>query len=141
MTAIAIWLNSEDLRNPAWWVAGDSRITTSGGNADDGVKVFSLPVICRTADSEGYFSELAYAHSFGYCFAGSTIMGQNSYLALVPLLSNLISVSGYRPSMEEVAQYVHRYLRTTFDSFKLVAGRGALFDAALFGYCHHMRRF
>jgi len=140
VTAIAIWLNSENLSHPAWWVAGDSRVTTSGGNVDDSVKLFSLQVICRSADTEGYFSKMAYAHSFGYCFAGSTVMGQNSYLALAPLLSNLIVSPGYCPSLEQVAQYVYKYLQSAYDSFKLVAGRIANFNVAFFGYCHHTRR-
>ena len=140
MTAIAIWLNDERPAHPALWVAADSRVTAHSGVLDDGAKIFGLPVVCRAADKEGFFSEVTYAHSFGFCCAGSTLMGQNSYLALVPLLSNLAAAPGYVPSLESIAAYVHRYLVRTFDDFKVTAGPGAMFEAAVFGYCHRSSR-
>lgn len=140
MTAIAIWLNEERPEYPALWVAADSRVTAHSGVLDDGAKVFGLPVICRAADKQGFFSEVTYAHSFGYSCAGSTLMGQNSYLALVPLLSNLVAGAGHVPSLQSVASYIHRYLVRTFDDFKVTAGAGAMFEAAVFGYCHRTAR-
>ena len=62
-------------------------------------------------------------------------MGQNAYLGLVPLLSNLVSPKNYVPSLEDVATHLLAYLRRSFDDFKLRAGPAAMFEAALFGAC------
>lgn len=103
---------------------------------EDGAKLFSLPVICRAPDAGGFLSRITYAHSFGYCFAGSPLMGQNAYLGVVPLLANLVVVcQDYVPSAADVADYVHRYLLHTFDDFKAIAGKDAMFEVAMFGYC------
>jgi hypothetical protein len=141
MTAIAIWLNNESPQSPGLWVVADSLISSAGSTPllEDGAKIFALPVVCRVPGREGFFTYVNYVHSFGYCFAGSTLMGQNAYLALLPLLGNLVVRSGYVPSLADVARYVHAYLLRTFDDFKGRAGEGAMFEAALFGYCHRTR--
>jgi|SRR5688572_29582001 len=142
MTAIAIWPNDEEPQHPTLWIAADSRI--SGVDAvpllQDGAKIFSLPIVCRAPGPNGFFSRVSYAHSFGYCFAGSTLMGQNAYLALVPLLGNLVVRADYVPAMADVASYVHRYLLHTFDDFKARVGERAMFEAAIFGYCGRTNR-
>jgi hypothetical protein len=141
MTAIAIWHNHEVPNNPCLWIAADSRVNTNQSTLiDDGAKIFPFQVICRSPDSQGFFSNAYYAHTFGYCFAGSTLMGQNTYLALTPLLSNLISQTGYIPSLSDIAQHILAYLRLTFDDFKLRVGQRAIFEAAIFGYCHRTQR-
>ena len=141
MTAITIWCNHEVKNNPTLWVAADSRVSGVSNSVliEDGAKIFSLPVVCRAPGSEGFFSEVSYAHSYGYCFAGSTLMGQNAYLGLVPLLGNLISVHGYVPSITDVGKYVHSYLRHTFDDYKFRVSQKAFFEVALFGYCCHSK--
>ncbi|HET9359883.1 MAG TPA: hypothetical protein VFO58_09035 [Vicinamibacterales bacterium] len=142
MTAIAIWLNDEEPKHPTLWIVADSRI--SGASAapliEDGAKIFSLPVVCRAPGQDGFFSRISYTHSFGYCFAGSTLMGQNAYLALVPLLGNLAARADYVPSMADVASYVHRYLLHTFDDFKSKVGESAMFEVAIFGHCGRTNR-
>jgi hypothetical protein len=142
MTAIAVWFNNESAENPGLWVAADSRIGDPSAAAllEDGAKIFSLPVVCRAPGSDGFFTAVSYAHSCGYCFAGSTLMGQNAYLALLPLLGNLVARAGYAPFMADVARYIHAYLIRTFDDFKGIAGQRALFEVALFGYCHRTQR-
>ena len=92
MTSIVIWTNLEVAGNPSLWVVGDTRVSGSGSQPliEDAAKVLGLPVVCRRPDAAGFFSETYFSHTLGYCFAGSTLMGQNSYLSLVPLLSNLV---------------------------------------------------
>jgi len=137
MTAIAIWVNDEAPKHPTMWVAADSRISCADASAliEDGAKIFPLPIVCRAPGQDGFFSRISYTHSFGYCFAGSTLIGQNAFLALAPLLGSLAVETDYVPSMADVAAYMHRYLLHTFDDFKARVGKGALFEAAVFGHC------
>lgn len=136
MTAIAIWCNHEIAANPALWLAADSLVSSCDSKLiDDAAKVFALPVICRSKGEDGLFTERYYDHTYGYCFAGDTLLGQNAYLSLVPLLSNLISSTSYIPSLVDVARYVHTYLSHTHDDCKARRGENSAFEAALFGHC------
>lgn len=67
-------------------------------------------------------------------------MGQNSYLALVPLLTSLQADTPEPPTLSDVAQYVFSYLSQTFDDYKVRAGAASRFEAALFGCCPVTRR-
>jgi hypothetical protein len=79
MTAIAIWCNHERSENPGLWIAADSRVSASGSALiDDAAKVFALPIVCRSADADGLFTERYYDHTYGYCFAGDTLLCQNA---------------------------------------------------------------
>jgi hypothetical protein len=141
MTAIAIWYNKEIQSNPCLWIAADSLVSTAHSKLiDDGAKVFGLPVICKSPGPDGFFSNVYYAHTFGYCFAGSTLMGQNAYLALAQLLSDLISPTQYVPSLHDVAQNVLAFLRQSFDVYKVRAAQNAMFEVAIFGYCNHTQQ-
>jgi hypothetical protein len=137
MTAIVIWRNDEIEGNPTLWAAADS-LVSGGGNAQliaDAVKIFPLPIICRRPDTRGFFSDPYVAHTLGYCFAGSTLMGQNAYLGLMPLLSNIISHNSYVPSMSDIARQILAYLKRSFDDYKAIGSHNALFEVAVFGYC------
>ncbi len=138
MTAIAIWCNQENDSTPSLWVAADSRVTSPNRAilVEDAAKVIGLPIVCRSPGPTGFFSNIYYEHTIGYCFAGSTLMGQNSYLGFAPMLSNLISPTGYVPSMADIARHVLALLRLTFDEYKFRVGQGAVFEAAIFGFCH-----
>ncbi|WP_137679409.1 hypothetical protein [Aurantiacibacter suaedae] len=138
MTAIAIWRNDEVEGNPSLWAAADSRVSGVNGHLliEDAVKIFSLPVICRRPGPNGFFSETYFVHTLGYCFAGSTLMGQNTYLGLVPLLSNLLSATSYIPSIEDIAGQIFAYLKVTFGDYRPIGAQQSLFEVAIFGYCH-----
>lgn len=97
--------------------------------------MFGLPIVCRRPGADGFFSDVYYSHTLGYCFAGSTLMGQNVFLGLAPLLSNLVSRSSYIPSLSDIADHALAFLRRSFDDYKQRVGKGAIFEAALFGYC------
>lgn len=142
MTAIAIWRNDEVSENPSLWAAADSLVSGQAGQSliADAVKILSLPIICRGPDLNGFLNEVYFAHTLGYCYAGSTLMGQNAYLGLSMLLSNLTSRLQYVPSVQDVANYVLKYLRLTFRDYGLNAGNSALFEVGLFGYCHRTQR-
>jgi hypothetical protein len=141
MTAIAIWCNHEIPQHPALWVAADSRVTNGDQIlVEDAAKVMSLPVICRKPDERGLFTDIYHMHAVGYCFAGNTLMGQNAYLGLAPLLSNLISVDGYIPSMLDIARHALLFLSQTFDKYKERVGERAVFETALFGFCHREKK-
>lgn len=138
MTAICIWRNDEIADHPSLWVTADSLVTTDRGPLEYAAKVFSLPIICRAPGQDDFFTDIYHSHTLGYCFAGSTLMGQNAYLGLVPLLSNLISPISperYIPSLRDVASYVHAYLRKPFDKYMALVGPDAMFEAAVFGAC------
>lgn len=137
MTAIAIWINEEIQNYPSLWVVADSRVSSGSGILiEDGAKIFTLPIICKKSGKDSFFTDNYYQHSVGFCFAGSTLMGQNSFLSLQPLLSNLFSVEGYIPSLEEIANYILSYLKQTFDDYKVVGASNSMLEAAIFGYCH-----
>jgi hypothetical protein len=143
MTAIAIWFNNEDLKHPSLWVASDSRVSKNQNSTliDDAAKVFSLPLVCRHPGEDGFFSKVAYYHTYGYCFAGSTLLGQNTFLALVPLLSNLIAVPPYIPKITDVAQFILEYLGRAFDDYKVIACESSAVEVALFGWCHVTQKY
>lgn len=142
MTAIAIWRNDEVQGNPSLWAASDSRVSGVGGHLliNDAVKILSLPIICRRPGQNGFFSEAYFVHTLGYCFAGSTLMGQNAYLAIAPLLSNLISTTSYVPSLEDIARQILAYLKVTFEDYRPVGAQQSLFEAAVFGFCHRRQQ-
>ena len=139
MTAIAIWRNDEVEGSPSLWAAADSKVSGVDGNLliADAVKILSLPIICRRPGPNGFFSEAYFAHTLGYCFAGSTLIGQNTYLGLAPLLSNLTSATSYIPSVEDIAHQVLAYLKVSFEDCRPM---GRLFEVAVFGYCHRMQQ-
>lgn len=141
MTAIAIWCNHEDSENPQLWVAADTRVGTgSAALINDATKVFALPITCKAPGPSGFFEECYHSHTYGYCFAGDTLLGQNSYLALAPLLSNLFSSTRYIPSLEDVARYIYSYLSLTFDDCKSHRAGNSKFEVALFGHCPRTNR-
>lgn len=137
MTAIAIWCNKEIEGNPGLWIVADSRITSveSFVLLEDASKIFPLPVICRGPDSNGFFSQITHTQTYGYCFAGSTLMGQNSYLAIAPLLSSLISTATHFPAMTDIADFVLKHLEQTHSEYRVRAGPNSMFEAVLFGWC------
>lgn len=138
MTSIVIWTNLECAENPSLWAVGDTLVSNDTGPPliENAAKVLCLPIVCRSPGADGWFSETHFSHTFGYCFAGSTLMGQNSYLALVPLLSNLVSDRNYVPALADVARYCLTFFSKEFDKYKLSWGPSALFEAAVFGWCH-----
>jgi hypothetical protein len=143
MTAIAIWFNNESPQAPSLWVASDSRISKHKEKTpliDDAAKVFALPVVCRSPDANGFFSQTCHSHAYGYCFAGNTLLGQNTFIAAMPLLGNLIASQPYAPPISCVADFVLTYLSRAFDDYKVIACEYAAVEVALFGWCHRTEK-
>jgi hypothetical protein len=137
MTAIAIWHNNEIVTNPALWVAADSRIGSQDGSVllEDGSKIFPLPVICSSPGDDGFFSRVVHSHTYGYCFAGSTLMGQNAYLAIAPLLTQLAITGSDIPALKDVAEFALKHFELTFSQYRERVGSASMFEAAIFGWC------
>lgn len=92
-------------------MASDSRISGERDRLiDEGVKVFEIPVVCRGAGPGGYFDQQYYETTVGLACAGGTLIFQNVYGTLVPMLANLISPSRAVPSMADIADLVGRLL-------------------------------
>lgn len=136
MTAIAIWRNTELPNNPSLWAVADSLVSQGPMPLiGDAAKLFSLPVVCRIPGPDGFFSQICFEHSYGYAFAGSTLVGQNTYLSLIPLLTNLVYPKHYAPTLMDVAAYVTNYFAAIFDDLRISMGANAIFDVAIFGWC------
>jgi hypothetical protein len=138
MTGIAIWPSHADSQSPRIWASGDSLISKASGSAliEDGAKIFGIPIVCRSVGIDGLFTDPYFAHTLGYCFAGSTLMGQNSFLSAAPLLMTLTSEEEYVPSIENIANYFLHFMNSSHDYYKLIAREGSQFEAAIFGWCH-----
>ncbi len=141
MTAIAIWLNEEAENVLTLNVAADSLVTSlrSSPLINDASKIFPLRVACRTPNSDGAFPPACSSNIYGYAFAGSTLLGQNSYLSLAPLVGSFVSIKPYTPSLEEISGYVLTYLHGVYEEAR-IRGQAALFEVALFGFCPIKRR-
>ncbi len=137
MTAVVVWKEVPPSGDPFLWVAADSLVSDSSGKQllGDAAKVFTLTVEIRTPDPNGFFGVNSFRHSLGYAFAGSTLVGQNSYLAINPLLASLVSSQAYIPSFDEISDFIHRYLATTYDDLKLTLAERANFAVLVFGWC------
>lgn len=141
MTGIVIWPSYVHPTTPRIWASGDSLISQAGGSPSpliqDGAKIFSVPIVCRSIGRDGLFTEPYFAHTLGYCFAGSTLMGQNSFLSASPLLTTLTSEKRYIPSIEDIVRFFHYFMSSSYDNYKVIAQSRAHFEAALFGWCHN----
>jgi hypothetical protein len=138
MTAITIWFNDEIPDNPSLWIAADSRVSSFSNSVliNDAAKIFTLPVVCKYPGEDGFYSKISHYHTYGYCFAGNTLLGQNTFLALLPLLNNLVANKPYVPPMDCVAHFIFNYLSRTFDEYKVIACEKSAVEVALFGWCH-----
>ena len=140
MTAIAIWYNNESGNYPSLWTVADTLVCSHGDTIllEDASKVYGLPVICKTYENNIPIPMVKHHHTYGYCFAGSTLLGQNTYLSLLPLLGNLfIRENDTAPTLEQVSIFIHNYFKSTFNEFKQRVGPSSLFEAAIYGWCHN----
>lgn len=117
MTLAAIWCSYETPEAPVLWMASDSRISAEEGRLiDEGVKTFEIPVVCRSPGPTGFFDQTYLEGSIGLACAGGTLVFQNVYGTLVPMLGNLISPQQAVPSVADVADLIGRlmtlYVRT-----------------------------
>jgi hypothetical protein len=92
-------------------MASDSRISAEKGRLiDEGVNVFEIPVICRGAGRDGSFDQRYFESTIGLACAGGTLVFQNVYGTLVPMLGNLISPARAIPSVVDIADLIGRLM-------------------------------
>ncbi|AFK62773.1 hypothetical protein TKWG_13245 [Advenella kashmirensis WT001] len=140
MTAIYIWPEFEGSEIVRLQAAGDSGISTGNTlSMGSGVKILTLPVICRAPGPDGFFTFPYYEHTVALAFAGSTLIAQNVYLEVMPLITNLISLNKTVPSLSEIATYIGTFVKKTWNEYGYVQGKG--FEIAIFGYCHVEKKF
>ncbi len=99
-------------------MASDSRLSDPNGPLlDAGNKLFSLPLVCRQPDDDGFFSVPFYANTFGLACVGGSLIYSNVYAFAATLTTNLIGPPGATPpSLAELAVFfadiVTRYVRS-----------------------------
>ncbi|MHB8657725.1 MAG: hypothetical protein ACYC91_07175 [Solirubrobacteraceae bacterium] len=70
------------------------------------MKIFEVPVICRSAAPEtGFFSNVYFANTFGLGCVGGSLIYQQIQANLLPLLGNLIGALGAVPSIEQIVGF------------------------------------
>ncbi|CVD66788.1 hypothetical protein [Serratia marcescens] len=155
MTAIAIWFNQEESRGI--WAVSDSRVSQGNSVMTDNVpKIFSIPVKVTRCEDMLHRSPV-HIFDFGFCFAGSTIIGTNVKEMLSISISNLTEVnfsSGGAPVNNEAQTFKSFYPSlvdiaklTKFFGEKYIRSLGELFpenvrtSMSVFGYCFKMRKF
>ncbi|MEO3404146.1 hypothetical protein AAFN85_09595 [Mucilaginibacter sp. CAU 1740] len=89
MTLVATWVNLEPGIAPSIWTAADTKISDGKETIMlEGSKVFELPLSCRTLGGSSY-GNVYYKTSLGFSYAGSSMIGLNTYATLCSVLSNL----------------------------------------------------
>lgn len=150
MTSIAIWLNKEE--GECIWAASDSRITgdKSKKMTDNCPKLFTVPIQIHTDQSQVMQLKIA---SLGYCYSGSSLIGQTSHIKLTELLSKLLPITEKEnkldylnnlPSVFEIANLLKKLaeesLREMCDyKFNIMATEKFGSELAIFGYCHQAK--
>lgn len=155
LTSIVIWVN-ENKREyfPGLWAISDSRISSSTGSSQ---AAFSTEVLTENypkisvvhvmASSSSDTSSLISRHifSFGFAFAGSTLIGSTVREILSTLLSGLREIDFYDapelsfedkiPTLKEVAELTCRLASTYVVSLGEYRPNSAKIEMAIFGYC------
>lgn len=111
MTLAAAWCSYEVPESPVLWMASDSRISADEGRLiDEGVKIFEVPVVSRAPGPSGFFDRTYFESTIGLACAGGTLVFQNVYGTLVPMLGNLISPTRAIPSFGDIADLIGRLM-------------------------------
>lgn len=108
MTLISIWGNSERL-----WCAADTKIAGPTTTLTiRGSKIIPLTMNCYTASTSGFFTDIALRRTFGFCYAGSTLVAHLTFDTLSACLSSLICVGGTTlPSLCDVGSLTARLMK------------------------------
>ncbi|HKZ13433.1 MAG TPA: hypothetical protein VJL81_06275 [Solirubrobacterales bacterium] len=111
MTLTAVWCSYEDPYLPLLWMASDSRISAGDLRLiDEGIKIFEVPVVCKGPGESGFFDQTYLDSSVGLACAGGTLVFQQVYGTLVPILGNLISPVAAVPTLRDIAMLIGRVL-------------------------------
>lgn len=136
MSLIAVWKNEEQPAAPSVWAATDTRISDHGSVLiDEGGKLFSLPMLCRSAGADGFFTVPYFAQDLGLACVGATLLYQHVYSCLVPILSSLVGDGDHAPSLEDVAHTTSVVTTTYVASLGNYTPQAHHVTLVLFGYC------
>ena len=129
VTAVAIWFEPHD--NVVWAVS-DTRVSGKHGGAltEGAAKILPLSLRCFTAGDEGFFNRPTLSTSFGFAYAGSTLIATMTYAVTNNLLQTLFAFpSQPPPSLLDAAALVgriaERYVREICDDVEI----------GVFGWC------
>lgn len=96
-------------------------------------KIFPLPIKCMEHGTVP--GAVAFQHTIGLAYAGSSLFAVNLYAALVPILTNLRGSQGAKASIRNVAELARTFLLEFVRAYG--EGRCAIghVEIALFGFC------
>lgn len=139
MTAVIIWMNEQE---KGLWAVSDTKVSSTDGLGKligNASKILPLPIVMHlphTFENGIQWSNVYSGPELGLCFAGSTIVAQNTYLALAQLLGNLqIKDKEYIPSFSSIAEYIFKYVEASWNETKYTMQEKGVFEIAVFGYC------
>lgn len=137
MTTVAIWYQENYPTQPIW-VCSDSRISdNSDGEAmpllRHSPKIFPLQIRCMEHGTAR--DAVAFQHTIGLAYAGSSLFAVNLYAALVPILTNLRGGQGAKVSIRNVAELARTFLLDFVRAYGERRGVIGHVEIALFGFC------
>jgi len=145
MTAIACYPQRENEQLYIWAV-GDSRVTRKNGDGwsilhDHAIKIFSVPFTVVAPNKEGFFQQVVYHGSFGYCYSGSSLTGLNTYAAIANLIRKIATVDANRlPNLGDIASFIQKVLHRYILAYGVLAAEQAVCECSVLGYCPDSKR-
>jgi len=95
MTLVATWYALEKGVQPSIWSIADTKISNGATALTlEGAKIFELQVACKNLSSN--WGAVEYRTSLGFSYAGSSLVGLNTYAMLSSVLTNLAAGGGHR---------------------------------------------
>ena len=90
-------------------MAADSRLSDADGLLiDEGMKLFEVPITCRSPGPGGFFDQPFVSRSVGMVAVGGSLVFQHVYGTMVTMLGSLVGQSGSGPTNADVAQFPAR---------------------------------
>lgn len=131
MTLVATWVNFENERYPSLWSIADTKVANGLLTlTEEGAKVLELHVNCKQYSGNDY-GQVKYRTSLGFAYAGSTLVGLNTYAALNTILCNL--GAGYenrmRPDYHSILGLAKNILKVYTTSIR------SLGEISIWGFC------
>lgn len=139
MTINVLWLAEAGI-----FCAADSRLSSGDSTVTDiGVKIFPLPVVVRSRDSESGKTEIVERFTVGFAYAGSSISAINSLAVATACTQNIIRSQAVPVSVEDVAEIVRKVSQEVVGDVagRLREGKLGEFSAFVFGYCQRSHLF
>ncbi|MFJ1254272.1 hypothetical protein [Cupriavidus sp. CuC1] len=150
MTSIVCWMNPRDYF-PGMWAVSDSRVCGPGGILTENCpKLFAIHANCyRNDDFTRTYPKRVL--SFGFGFAGSTLIGANVKEMLATFLGELTEVNYYDapdypfeervPSLAEIAEIARKLTERYIASVGIHYPAAARCELVLFGFCRRSSCF